>query len=122
MVLLSIPLLSINNRAITENPSMLISTTGHIVHQNSLSFYLLSKLGAEWIDKNSLILVKNKEKSKFIPLWVDCEFLNSIRCRSNIGYDNLFFIFLQFFSRLLWLNFKLTSFTAKIFYQNHGQD
>lgn len=43
--------------------------TGHIVHQNSLSFYISTKLGAEWIDNNSFIGVKRKEKAKLIPLW-----------------------------------------------------
>lgn len=42
---------------------------GHVAHQNSLSLYMAMKLGAQWIDNNSWIGVRKKEKSKMVPLW-----------------------------------------------------
>jgi GNAT superfamily N-acetyltransferase len=46
-----------------------IELHGHIAHQNSISLKMSTKVGFEWIDSNSWIGVRQKEKLKFIPLW-----------------------------------------------------
>lgn len=43
--------------------------TGHILHQNLLSFKITIKLGALWIDNNSFIGVRKKEKMLSFPMW-----------------------------------------------------
>lgn len=42
---------------------------GHIAHQNAVSFGLSEKIGSMWIDNNSWIGVRKREKLELIPLW-----------------------------------------------------
>lgn len=41
----------------------------YIVHQNTKSFHLSTKLGGEWIDNLSWIGIKQRPMPSLIPLW-----------------------------------------------------